>query len=103
MNNNGFEKKVGEKEERLLKAKKEKNSALHWFGVMGIVGWSVTLPMVGGVFLGRWIDSTWPGKYSFTVMLLFAGLVLGCWNAWFWVKKASGGNEGAEEKNEHKP
>ena len=55
---------------------------------MGIVGWSVTLPLLAGIFLGRWIDRTWPSKYSFTLMLLFAGLAAGCWNAWYWVKRA---------------
>jgi ATP synthase protein I len=28
---------------------------------------------------------------SWTLMLLGAGIVMGCLNAWYWVKKESGG------------
>ena len=58
-----------------------------WFGLgmYGMVGWSIALPTVLGVALGVWIDARWPSRYSWTLMLLVAGLVIGCWNAWYWV------------------
>ena len=60
-----------------------------WFGLgmMGIVGWSVVVPTLAGAALGRWIDSVFPGPRSWTLALLMAGLVLGCFNAWYWVRK----------------
>jgi hypothetical protein len=27
----------------------------------------------------------WPSRFSWTLMLMLAGLLLGCWNAWYWV------------------
>ena len=58
-----------------------------WFGLgmFGLVGWSVALPAVAGALLGAWIDRTWPSHYSFTLMLLLGGIILGALNAWHWV------------------
>lgn len=58
-----------------------------WFGLSmyGMVGWSIAIPTVLGAAIGLWIDSRWPGPYSWTLMLMVGGLLIGCWNAWFWV------------------
>ena len=76
------------REKRRLRAGKKKGETF-WFGLgtFGLVGWSVALPMVGAVFLGIWIDSKYPGGYSWTLMLLVFGLVLGCFNAWTWISR----------------
>lgn len=60
-----------------------------WFGLgmFGLVGWSVSIPTVVGVALGVWIDYKWPSQYSWTLMLLVIGIVIGCLNAWFWVSR----------------
>jgi ATP synthase protein I len=42
---------------------------------------------VAGIALGVWIDAKWPSRFSWTLMLLFAGVALGCFNAWRWVEK----------------
>jgi ATP synthase protein I len=80
--------KVGVKEARKLKARREKYRSV-WFGLgmFGMVGWSVALPTLLGVALGLWIDHNWPSRFSWTLMLLFAGIVLGCLNAWHWVSR----------------
>ncbi len=56
-------------------------------GLMGLIGWSVVLPMLAGVAAGMWIDRKWPTRFSFTLMLLVAGLAVGCWNAWKWIRE----------------
>jgi ATP synthase protein I len=60
-----------------------------WFGLgtFGMVGWSVAIPTVAGIFAGIWIDLKWPGKTSWTLMLLVIGLLVGCLHAWFWVSR----------------
>jgi ATP synthase protein I len=60
-----------------------------WFGLgmFGVVGWSVVVPTLIGTALGIWIDSTWPSSFSWTLMLLIGGVMLGCLNAWYWVRK----------------
>ena len=56
-------------------------------GLMGLVGWSVVLPMLIGVAVGLWIDRAHPSRFSWTLMLLVAGLVGGCANAWGRIKR----------------
>ena len=55
--------------------------------MFGIIGWSVAVPTVACIALGVWIDTRWPSPYSWTLMLLFVGIVLGCVNAWYWVTR----------------
>ena len=67
------------KEARKLKARSRHGRGV-WFGLgmFGLIGWSVALPALAGVALGAWIDRTWPSRYSWTLMLLLGGIILGC-------------------------
>ena len=60
-----------------------------WFGLgmFGIVGWAVASPTLIGVALGLCIDRTWPSEYSWALMLLIAGVIVGCINAAYWVRR----------------
>jgi predicted F0F1-ATPase subunit len=40
------------------------------------LGWSMVLPMVGGVLLGRYLDQRAGGGFVWTVGLLFGGVVI---------------------------
>jgi len=57
-------------------------------GMVGAIGWSVALPTLIGVAAGTWIDHRWPSRFSWTLMLLFAGLILGCMDAWGRINRA---------------
>jgi ATP synthase protein I len=85
-----LEKQVGAKESRKMKGRREKDRSI-WFGLgmFGLIGWSVAIPTLIGVAVGMWIDTTWPSRFSWTLMLLFIGVILGCVNAWYWVKRES--------------
>ena len=71
---------------RKLKARRGATRSV-WFGLgmSGLVGWSVTVPTLIGAALGLWVDKHYPSPYSWTLMLLLLGLVIGCLNAWHWV------------------
>lgn len=56
-------------------------------GVIGLVGWSVVVPTLLGLALGLWLDRQFPRQFSWTLMLLLAGLGLGCLNAGWWVAR----------------
>lgn len=73
-----------------MKGRREKDRSI-WFGLgmFGLIGWSVAIPTLIGVAVGIWIDNTWPSRFSWTLMLLFNGVILGCVNAWYWVKRES--------------
>jgi ATP synthase protein I len=83
-----FTAEVARKEALRLKGLRHKDETV-WFGVgmFGIVGWAVAIPTLVGVAMGLWIDRTWPSKYSWALMLLIMGVVVGCINAAYWVRK----------------
>jgi ATP synthase protein I len=83
-----FEQQVSEKATRKVQARQEGDRSI-WagLGLFGMVGWSVMVPMLLGIALGIWIDKRFPSPYSWTLMLLFVGLVLGCWSAWYWMQR----------------
>ncbi|RJR54816.1 MAG: ATPase F0F1 [Desulfobacteraceae bacterium] len=78
---------VGRKESRKLKARGRKRGVWFGLGMFGLVGWAVAIPTLLGVILGLWLDRRWPASFSWTLTLLFVGVILGCLNAWFWVKR----------------
>jgi ATP synthase protein I len=81
-----FVREVAAKAVRKLRAQREEKQGV-WFGLgmSGLVGWSVAVPTLGGALFGLWLDEHHPGTRSWTLMLLVAGLVLGCANAWHWI------------------
>ena len=83
-----FAEEIGAKEDRKIKARRERARGV-WFGLgmMGVIGWSVAVPTLIGVAIGVWIDTRYPGPISWTLVFLSAGLIVGCANAWYWVRK----------------
>jgi len=79
---------IGTKAARKLRARRHSSRGV-WFGLgmMGLIGWSVVVPTLLGAGLGLWLDKRYPGGRSWTLALLVAGLVIGCFNAWLWVSK----------------
>ena len=94
-----FSREVGAKAVRKLKARRNSTPGV-WFGLgmMGLIGWSVVVPTLLGAAFGIWLDHRHPGSYSWTLMLLVIGLVIGCLNAWHWVAKED--EEMREEREE---
>lgn len=78
---------VGAKQERMLRARDDKGPLWNQIAIFGMVGWSVAVPTLIGVAAGVWIDHRWPSHVSWTLMLLIAGLVIGCLSAWMKVKE----------------
>jgi ATP synthase protein I len=81
-----FAAEVGTKAARKLRALRDGDQGV-WFGLgmSGLIGWSIALPTLVGVLLGVWLDQRYPQAFSWTLTLLFAGLIIGCFNAWHWV------------------
>jgi ATP synthase protein I len=81
-----FVREVGSQAARKLRVLRRGSQGV-WFGLgmSGLIGWSVAVPTIAGAMLGLWLDQRHPGSRSWTLMLLMAGLVIGCANAWHWV------------------
>jgi ATP synthase protein I len=85
-NEHRFFQQVAEKENRKLKSQQEKKeSALMGFGMFGMIGWSVAVPVLLGTALGIWLDKRYPQSFSWTLTCLISGLIMGCVIAWNWI------------------
>jgi ATP synthase protein I len=95
-----FSTDVGAKASRKLKARRHPRPGI-WagLGVMGLIGWSVVIPTLLGALVGRWLDKQMPVAHSWTLVLLIAGLCIGCFNAWQWMAKED--QEMREERDNH--
>ncbi|MFO7544087.1 MAG: AtpZ/AtpI family protein [Trueperaceae bacterium] len=81
---------VRRKQHRRQRARREGDRPLAaGLGLFGLVGWSVAVPTVLGIAIGVWIDRRYDGPYSWTLMLMITGVVIGCFNAWYWVRRES--------------
>jgi len=83
-----FSRQVASQAARKRKARRNPTPGV-WFGLgmTGLIGWSVVVPTLLGAALGIWLDRHHPANHSWTLALLVAGLVLGCFNAWHWVSR----------------
>lgn len=90
-----FRKAAIEKEKRHLKARGGKAfNVLQGFKIAGIVGWSVVIPMLLAIPLGLWLDyRSHKGSYHYTLMLMLAGMTLGCIIALVEISKAISDDE----------
>jgi ATP synthase protein I len=75
-----------------MKSKRENpgSSPLRGIGTFGMIGWSIAIPTVGGAFLGLWLDTIVPQRFSWTIALILAGVVLGGFIAAVWINKEGG-------------
>ena len=83
-----FLRKISAKERRKLRAQHRVTRTI-WsgLGMMGLVGWSVSVPTLLGAAFGIWLDSIYPAAQSWMLTFLVVGLSIGCLNAWHWVAK----------------
>jgi ATP synthase protein I len=83
-----LQEEVEKKRKRKLRARRQKERSV-WFGLgmFGLVGWSVAIPILVFLALGIWIDKRTSGPFSWTLMLLVLGVILGSIHAWFWITK----------------
>jgi len=50
--------------------------------LIGVIGWTVVIPMLLGIYLGRLLDRHFASGVFWTLGLLVAGAVFGCGLAW---------------------
>ena len=92
---------VQAKAARKLKARRGGDGSWSALGMFGVIGWSVAAPTVLGVLLGRWWDARHPrAAHPVTLMLLVAGLLIGCASAWYWVAQEQAALRDAAEDDD---
>lgn len=63
-------------------------SVAHRLAQIGVLGWIIIVPMLIGIFAGRWLDQRFGTGLFWTAPLLLLGTALGGWSAWKWMKSA---------------
>ncbi len=76
--------------ERMRRAEKERPTLLAQTVYITTLGLVLVLPVIGGAYLGSWLDRLAAGySIRWTVSLIFLGLVLGGFNVYFLIRGGS--------------
>jgi len=74
--------------ERMERAAKERRTVLAQTAYIGVLGLLFVLPVIGGAYLGRWLDGFFEGySMRWTLSMLFVGVVVGAVNVYFFVRE----------------
>jgi len=74
--------------QRMTQAEKERPTLLAQTVFLGTLALLFVLPVVGGAYLGHWIDSLQPGySYRWTMSLLMTGLIVGAMNVYLYIQR----------------
>lgn len=56
--------------------------------ILGTYGWNISVPVIIGVIIGRWLDKKFPlPPMSWTLNLILIGFIIGFYNAQRWINK----------------
>jgi ATP synthase protein I len=79
------------KERRTVEAKEGKET-IAWEGVgrFGMVGWSVTVPVLVALLIGWVLDRITGYHHLWVTVFFFIGLIVGCVNTVYWLFKEYG-------------
>lgn len=87
-NDDNLKLQVEQRVKRMVRAQREKPTVLGQSVYMGTLGLLMVLPVVGGAYLGRWIDGMSDGySVRWTLSFLFLGLVIGGVNVYLLIKE----------------
>ncbi|RLB78546.1 MAG: F0F1 ATP synthase subunit [Deltaproteobacteria bacterium] len=85
---NDLGKQARRQAQRMKKAEQERPTLLGQTVYMGTLGLLFILPMVGGAYLGRWLDSLVTGySVRWTMSLIFVGIMIGAINVYLFIKE----------------
>ncbi|HVJ41034.1 MAG TPA: AtpZ/AtpI family protein [Dongiaceae bacterium] len=86
--NDGIGKAAARAAERAKRAREEPEPSLGVrLGQIGILGWTIVVPTLIGIFLGRWLDRQFATGIFFSAPLLMIGAAIGFWSAWKWMHR----------------
>jgi len=88
MNDDKWRRDVDRDARRLKDAERGRRSLLAQTVFLGTLSVLFLVPLVGGAYLGRWLDSLGEGyTVRWTVNLILLGLVAGVLNVYFFIRK----------------
>ena len=85
---NGLKEKIERQANRMKKAEREQHTLIGQTIYIGTLGLLFVLPVVGGAYLGHWLDSMMDGySIRWTTSLILLGVMIGAVNAYLFIKE----------------
>ena len=87
-NNDQLRKRVEQQARRMKQAEKDRPTLISQTVYMGTLGLVFVLPVVGGAYLGRWLDGLVEGySIRWTLSMLFLGILIGAVNVYLFIRE----------------
>ena len=87
-NHEKLKERVSEQVRRLDKAERDRPTVIGQTVYLGTLGLLMVLPVVGGAYLGRWLDGMAEGySMRWTLSMLFLGIIIGATNVYLFVRR----------------
>jgi ATP synthase protein I len=81
-------KQVERQAQRMKKAERERPTLIGQTVYIGTLGLLFVLPMVGGAYLGHWLDTLAAGySIRWTISLIVVGVMVGALNVYLFIKE----------------
>ena len=86
--NEQLRKRVEQQARRMKQAEKDRPTLIAQTVFMGTLGLVFVLPVVGGAYLGRWLDGLVEGySIRWTMSMLFLGIIIGAVNVYLLIRE----------------
>ena len=86
--NEQLRKRVEQQARRMKQAEKDRPTLISQTVYMGTLGLVFVLPVVGGAYLGRWLDGLVEGySIRWTLSMLFLGVIIGAVNVYLFIRE----------------
>lgn len=87
-NDDNLRRQVEQRVKRLVRAEQERPTVLGQTVYLGTLGLLLVLPVIGGAYLGRWLDGMASGySIRWTISCIFLGLVIGGFNVYLLIRE----------------
>jgi ATP synthase protein I len=87
-NDDNLRQQVEQRVRRLVRAERERPTVLGQTVYLGTLGLLLVLPVIGGAYLGRWLDGMASGySIRWTISMIFLGLVIGGFNVYLLIRE----------------
>jgi len=81
-------KKIDSQARRIKQAEKDQPTLMSQAVFTGTLGLLFVLPVIGGAYLGNWLDSLMPGySMRWTLSLIVLGVFIGAFNVYLFLKE----------------
>jgi ATP synthase protein I len=87
-NNEQLRKRVEQQARRMKQAEKDRPTLISQTVYIGTLGLVFVLPVVGGAYLGRWLDDLVEGySVRWTLSMLLLGVIIGAVNVYLFIRE----------------